>query len=582
MAPVQRYGLKNNLVRWVHRHDRVATLFHSTRPGSALSASVTNIPVLSEASADPSQTLNSLSKKATTETPSVDVRVRGPVQRTVQPAAPPVQATSPDNSASVAKAEPSTSESKDLDWPRLQTILRKHQARTQEEAFKADTSPGSKLEEPQRADSPSRDKITRDKPEQPNKAAVAVPKAQPHSKVEAVDVPRSAQRVGQDRSKQDIQRSAEEPVQVNPLLQTDITHTAPNISSRHDASVQRKEFNIIQRVWHGVESIFRKPGEPVEPNPPPDSVETEEEPHFHPAEESSVLMDSTPQSSHPAMSFPDVVQQAPEIDMRSPARESVQTKQAFPLAPGSAVDIESSREFTQESLDSPIKMPVTRPQTEQPLPLESVWQVQRVQAPPSKTQMAVEMTEKAGETEIDLEPGAPHTEQPPAPPPGSSSPETSIEILPPSRPRPAKASVLPSRPAVQRQAETDAPSLVDTAIGPLPSDLWSLLGQKPPVNSGRTQTHQQPQQIVNPIDQNSASAQPTSTLAETSMDAAPVSRAIQRQAVSETPAQPASQGTDAEKERSPVEPDLNDLAQKVYAEIRRRLATESERTNRYL
>jgi hypothetical protein len=204
-----------------------------------------------------------------------------------------------------------------------------------------------------------------------------------------------------------------------------------------------------------------------------------------------------------------------------------------------------------------------------------------VQAPPSKTQMPVEMTEQAGETEIDLESRVPHTEQPPTPPPGSNSPETSIEILLPSRPRPAQASVLPSRLTVQRQAETDAPSLVDTSIGPLPSDLWSLLGQKPPVNSGRTQIQQQQQQIVNPVDQNSVSAQPIPTSAETSMDAVRVSTAIQRQAVSETSAQPASQATGAGKELSPVEPDLNDLAQKVYAEVRRRLATESERTNRY-
>jgi hypothetical protein len=59
---------------------------------------------------------------------------------------------------------------------------------------------------------------------------------------------------------------------------------------------------------------------------------------------------------------------------------------------------------------------------------------------------------------------------------------------------------------------------------------------------------------------------------------------LQRQAQSEAPAtsdgQQQGQASQAEK-KNQGEPDLQDLAQKVYAEVRRRLNVESERTRRY-
>src|SRR5215208_4995219 len=43
MRSTQRSGLNNNLIRWVHRHDRLATLFRSAQPGAPLSSSSRNL-----------------------------------------------------------------------------------------------------------------------------------------------------------------------------------------------------------------------------------------------------------------------------------------------------------------------------------------------------------------------------------------------------------------------------------------------------------------------------------------------------------------------------------------------------------
>src|SRR6266498_636437 len=45
MGAIQRHGLKNNLIQWVHRHDRMATLFRSVS-----SANSPHLPFIPSAS----------------------------------------------------------------------------------------------------------------------------------------------------------------------------------------------------------------------------------------------------------------------------------------------------------------------------------------------------------------------------------------------------------------------------------------------------------------------------------------------------------------------------------------------------
>jgi hypothetical protein len=252
----------------------------------------------------------------------------------------------------------------------------------------------------------------------------------------------------------------------------------------------------------------------------------------------------------------------------------------------------------------------------QPVPLQDVWNVQRMENPQSQEEEpgppldldsvlsggAAFSNEPAQTNEPEvlsqrnngpMEPDNPSIALYPAP----DSSRAPVEILPPSRPRPSRTQVAPARPPVQRQPENRTAShqvtessAVDTAIGPLPSDLWSLLGQQPPVNANQRDVQRQTAIRSSPAE---ASRDQKAFLHEYSV--APVERVdqttlsptmLQRQAASEAPAttvtvqqqEPVSQ--DEKKDQG--EPDLQDLAQKVYVEIRRRLATESERTHRYI
>ena len=174
----------------------------------------------------------------------------------------------------------------------------------------------------------------------------------------------------------------------------------------------------------------------------------------------------------------------------------------------------------------------------------------------------------------------------------SDSPRTPVEILPPSRPRPRGTSVLPSRPAVQKRpdnkavpAEMNESSFVNTAIGPLPADLWSLLGQKPPMSSHQPEMHVETQVSFSQEQpsnaQSTIASQHTFAPREGSRQATHLPTVIQREALPEEPSMPASQESDQspgqKEDPAQSEPDLDDLAHKVYAEVRRRLAREWER-----
>src|SRR5215217_7194139 len=80
MGSMQRYGLKNNLIRWVHRHDRMATLFRSSMPGPQLSVSPRRLP--SYRSTVQSESQGNLSEGATFESQSASPMIDKPVKAT--------------------------------------------------------------------------------------------------------------------------------------------------------------------------------------------------------------------------------------------------------------------------------------------------------------------------------------------------------------------------------------------------------------------------------------------------------------------------------------------------------------------
>lgn len=249
------------------------------------------------------------------------------------------------------------------------------------------------------------------------------------------------------------------------------------------------------------------------------------------------------------------------------------------------------------------------------LPLETVWNVQRVEAShplfrESTPQPAFDSTDvDANETSMktsqvhdqksSLEPiqlhqevdGPAETRIPDSLPTSGQGgePHAPVEILSPSRPRPPQMDLPPNRVNIQRQSqdshaskEISEASPVNTAIGPLPADLWWLLGQKPPSDTPTSQLHiqrtiQHDQKQVSAEQSNVATPQ---IPAEHPAEVPSMSNTIQKQVLSKDPL-PSSQEEPTSlpraEETKHAEPDLDDLARRVYAEVRRRLAAEWER-----
>jgi hypothetical protein len=127
------------------------------------------------------------------------------------------------------------------------------------------------------------------------------------------------------------------------------------------------------------------------------------------------------------------------------------------------------------------------PRPAQPLPLEAVWPVQEragtaapPAAPPAASGSAASFLQRQS---LQLEPSGDEVHallrgvQPGQPT------DSAVELVLPRRPRPVAPASTPAPvlSGVQREVEK-APTMVPTEIGPLPSDLWTLLGQTPPTS----------------------------------------------------------------------------------------------------
>ena len=359
------------------------------------------------------------------------------------------------------------------------------------------------------------------------------------------------------------------------------------------------------------------------------------------------LIPETPQTGPVTASLPEA--QPPPAALQTPA--GLEPPASEPLrsapAPGLAEPAEAGfplltsmeADETASSGDEPGREQLPGELALHPLPLESTWPVQRRQAAqgsvPGKSETsapglpaASEPPDTSAPPVVSAPPAAarpPAAQEPPRdlePPPAdimlqvspARSTTSSIEVVPPRRPRSAGTETAGAADAAQdaeqaepvpfhqdvppgeavssisRQPATDAetapaaapeqPQSVPTEIGPLPGDLWRLIGEVPPTSASVAKVQPDRKETVM---RKSSPEQPGA--APSAQPAAP--DILQASLASEQPS-PALAGSIASDQKpeggpgdpSEVEINMDELARRVYAEIRRRISIEWERRRR--
>jgi hypothetical protein len=294
---------------------------------------------------------------------------------------------------------------------------------------------------------------------------------------------------------------------------------------------------------------------------------------------------------------------------------------------------------------------ISEPDLGSAVPLQAAWPVERREPPEAhlKTDHVRIPPEDTATTETELGSQTGHIQRALEDVPSAHPSDSTIEVVTPRRPRPTSAK-LPTEPAssptvikhkqpedggetptmVQPKGEIkpgsvtpSEHSLVQTEIGPLPSDLWDLIGQSPPqetntpptptvqktaeeppgsvptvVSAGQTDQPTIQRAITQESGQSSQGVDPNiltdptilrdTPIVETSVSGSVPSAipgTIQRTAVRSTPASPTQAPT-----RAPTEPegaeggeeegeevDIDALAKQVYAALKRRISIEWER-----
>lgn len=182
-----------------------------------------------------------------------------------------------------------------------------------------------------------------------------------------------------------------------------------------------------------------------------------------------------------------------------------------------------------------------------------------------------------------------------------------VQAFPAPETRPAESAApgLPPQGTSAEAAQPASPEMVPTEIGPLPADLWQLIGQtppsapapeagqpvgNPPAHAAPAGAASAPAPVVQLMPQPPERSQPA--------QAEPVQRQVAKAPVSVIPITTESQDSppagvlqmaeaQAPAEASPAQPtepapevDVDELTRRVYQEIKRRLSTEWERMRR--
>lgn len=247
-------------------------------------------------------------------------------------------------------------------------------------------------------------------------------------------------------------------------------------------------------------------------------------------------------------------------------------------------------------------------------PLQAVWPVQTVQRTeaPAVTPPPAPASPFPTPTEPPVRPPTPQDfwveERLAAVPPGMPT-DSSVPLLRPRRPRPSRLTVsgadtpalmaemgatarpepgqVAVSPTIQRQPESEV-GLVPTEIGALPPDLWTLIGQQPPV-AVATETQAPPgnQTVMAKRDVEGA----TATFTASAQTEAPIPDVVTVPALdfsdyiqleeggeaSSPAAAPDGGGEETEEKKEDEEVDINELARQVYAHIRQQLTIDRER-----
>ena len=244
-----------------------------------------------------------------------------------------------------------------------------------------------------------------------------------------------------------------------------------------------------------------------------------------------------------------------------------------------ALPLESVWNVQRTERSEPTEQPVSRPTRLQQAPVDSATPKPVLQRSELESEVGSSSFQNESSMDADI----------------TSEMRAPVEILAPSRPRPAPINPVTASPAIQKPPQDQPTSpqvqddrLVETAIGPLPADLWQLIGQKPPESKPRPPAHEtmqppipQPRESANPQEEVVRHERASQSVTNIKMVDFPA--VVQRQPVTAEASSP-EQPRDASLSSSPanVEPelDVDELARKVYARIRQRLSTEWERLRR--
>jgi hypothetical protein len=587
-------SLHNRLLRQVKKHKSMSVLFRGWEPYSRKPTVAPEASNMVQARlAEDAQSSEEMDEAV----PALPVIKPMPVAQARQIAPPQVQvAKDPQIDSDVSSLEPG-SRVHEANQP-LQMVFRKHQTSSEPtsikvaamvppDAMKRNTLPDRKQSFWQRVERIFR---KHHEPAEAKSAEVTSEGSDPIEPAESI-VPRPGRAKEepslQQRARRDVARifrNRQEPIET--VSRTESASPAPQVESARELSHKPPD-----PEWQRLQAIFRKHQEKQEDEEAsPAKLPGLESPRtkpMGPIQHSVENVKSRPQPVGVQRSVKD-----PGLPSPSNQRE--------PVAKAQVAGHQTQTKAAKDLPETPERAPDASHPPQEALPLQSVWNVQRVDVPESQalepnTPFDVHQGSSISyEPDVDDEAGTETaraisgkaeellTEMDTLPPTGSSiSSKGPVEILPPSRPRPLGASVTAPQEVIQRQPENRESPLVDTAIGPLPSDLWSLLGQKPPVHSNQPQI-----QVATPAGSNGQrifSDSYTSTAQERSIPGTSSPAIIQRQTPPDGTSMPANSVQDqtAQSEKaSQTEPNLDDLAQRVYSEIRHRLTLEWERMRR--
>ncbi|MGC9347758.1 MAG: hypothetical protein ACP5JG_06440 [Anaerolineae bacterium] len=255
--------------------------------------------------------------------------------------------------------------------------------------------------------------------------------------------------------------------------------------------------------------------------------------------------------------------------------------------PSSEVPSRLTSESERDDRQAEVSPAPERPPEPQGLPLEEVWQVERASRPPKPPETPTAVAEEISRTRPSADeqttaaPAAPDVQQHLERVRASRPTQSSVEVITPTRPRPATTERreirrIEAAEAQRRRSAEPRPAvdLIATEIGPLPADLWELIEEPTPrreeiepspARDGTTPPSPEPATLTPP-----PSLPPTQT-ALIQRAVAPGTDAGGAEAAMESEAEPEIGGDEE------LGFDVEELARRVYSEIRRRLAIDKER-----